>query len=81
MIKVQIVVKLKQEVLDPQGQAIHRSLHKLGHVEVTKVRQGRYFELEINDQAGSAVTRLSEKIAESVLSNPIIEDFEIRQIS
>ena len=81
MIKVQIVVKLKQEVLDPQGQAIQRSLHNLGHIEVTRGRQGRYFELEIDDQDGSAVTQLSEKIAKDVLSNPIIEDFEIRQIS
>ena len=79
--KVQIVVKLKQEVLDPQGQAIQRSLKKLGHEEVSQVRQGRYFELEIDDEDEAVVTRLSEQIAADVLSNPIIEDFEIRQIS
>ena len=79
--KVQIVVKLKDGVLDPQGQAIQRSLKKLGHKEISRVRQGRYFELEIDDQDQSVVTRLSEQIAADVLSNPIIEDFEIRQIT
>ena len=79
--KVQIVVKLKDEVLDPQGTAIQRSLKKLGHEEVSRVRQGRYFELEIDDQDQAVVTQLSEQIAADVLSNPIIENFEIRQIS
>lgn len=79
--KVQIVVKLKEGVLDPQGQAIHRSLRKLGHENVSKVRQGRYFELEIDDQDSAVVKKLSEQIAADVLSNPIIEDFEIRQVS
>ena len=79
--KVQIVVKLKDGVLDPQGEAIQRSLKKLGHKEISRVRQGRYFELEIDDQAQAVVTQLSEQIAADILSNPIIEDFEIRQIS
>ena len=79
--KVQIVVKLKDEVLDPQGTAIQRSLKKLGHAEVSRVRQGRYFELEIDDQDQAVVAQLSEQIAADVLSNPIIENFEIRQIS
>ena len=79
--KVQIVVKLKDGVLDPQGEAIQRSLKKLGHTEISRVRQGRYFELEIDDQDQAVVTQLSEQIAADILSNPIIEDFEIRQIS
>ncbi len=79
--KVQIVVKLKDGVLDPQGEAIQRSLKKLGHKEISRVRQGRYFELEIDDQDQAVVTQLSEQIAADILSNPIIEDFEIRQIS
>ena len=78
--KVQIVVKLKDEVLDPQGTAIQRSLKKLGHEEISRVRQGRYFELEIDDQDQAVVTRLSEQIAADVLSNPIVEDFELLQI-
>ena len=79
--KVQIVVKLKDGVLDPQGEAIQRSLKKLGHKEISRVRQGRYFEPEIDDQDQAVVTQLSEQIAADILSNPIIEDFEIRQIS
>ena len=75
------MVKLKDEVLDPQGTAIQRSLKKLGHEEVSRVRQGRYFELEIDDQDQAVVAQLSEQIAADVLSNPIIENFEIRQIS
>lgn len=80
--KARVIVKLKEGVLDPQGQTIQRSLHKLGHTQVVEVRQGKYFEIEFNGiQQAGRIRDLTEKIARDVLSNPIIESFEIEEIS
>ena len=81
--KAKVVVRLKDGVLDPggQGQTIQQSLKKMGH-EVTQLRQGKYFEIELNGMKDeSAVRQLVEKIAADVLCNPIIETFEIEDIS
>lgn len=80
--KARVIVKLKEEVLDPQGQTICRSLHKLGHNEVAEVRQGKYFEIEFRGRHDPKRLReLAEQIAQGVLSNPIIESFRIEEIS
>ncbi len=79
--KAKVIVRLKDGVLDPQGQTIQRSLNKMGH-EVTGLRQGKYFEIEFDDlQDESAVRKQVEEIAQDVLCNPIIETFEIEEIS
>ncbi len=79
--KAKVIVRLKDGVLDPQGQTIQRSLKKMGH-EVSELRQGKYFEIELNGMKDeSAVRQLVEKIAADVLCNPIIETFEIEDIS
>ncbi|MEE8583695.1 MAG: phosphoribosylformylglycinamidine synthase subunit PurS [Acidobacteriota bacterium] len=79
--KAKIIVTLKEGVLDPQGAAIRRALGKLGHDQVHQVRQGKYFELEFEEAAGEEeVRRRAEQIAQKVLSNPIIERFEIEEI-
>ncbi|MDA2924940.1 phosphoribosylformylglycinamidine synthase subunit PurS [Acidobacteria bacterium AH-259-L09] len=80
--KAKVIVQLKEGVLDPQGQTIRRSLNKMGHVEVSKVRQGKYFEVEFDSPKDEQTIRqLVEEIAREVLSNPIIESFEIEDIS
>ena len=79
--KAKVIVRLKDGVLDPQGQTIQRSLNKMGH-EVIGLRQGKYFEIEFDDlQDESAVRKQVEEIAQDVLCNPIIETFEIEDIS
>ena len=79
--KAKVIVRLKDGVLDPQGQTIQRSLNKMGH-EATGLRQGKYFEIEFDDlQDESAVRKQVEEIAQDVLCNPIIETFEIEDIS
>ncbi len=79
--KAKVIVRLKDGVLDPQGQTIQRSLNKMGH-EVTGLRQGKYFEVEIDGlKDESAVRKVVEEIARDVLCNPIIETFEIEDIS
>jgi phosphoribosylformylglycinamidine synthase PurS subunit len=73
--KAQVFVSLKRTVLDPQGKTIHSALSKMGYKGVNEVRQGKYFELQLEglnkDQAKSEV----ERIAREVLTNPVIEEF------
>ena len=68
----------KKTVLDPQGRAITRALQSHGHQEIVDVRQGKYFEVELRSGPGEreALKNL-ERIAVEVLSNPVIEDYEV----
>lgn len=74
MARVVVHVMPKAEILDPQGQAIVGALGRLGHGGVVGVRQGKRFELEVDDSIGEA--ELTE-IAESLLANTVIEDWTI----
>ncbi len=81
MIKAKIIVRLKEGVLDPQGQTIQRALNKMGHPEITNLRQGKYFEVEIDGlENKETVRQLMEELSRDVLCNPIIESFEIEDI-
>ena len=68
-------VALKKTVLDPQGQTICRSLASMGYSGIRDVRQGKYFEIELENGAGAEQV---EKIAREVLTNPVIEEFTCR---
>jgi phosphoribosylformylglycinamidine synthase PurS subunit len=75
---VEVRVKLKDEVLDPQGEAIRRVLYGLGYEEVARVRVGKLLLMEVEgDDPGKLRGRL-EEMSREVLSNPVIEDFEVR---
>ena len=85
MARVVVDVMLKPEILDPQGQAIVRALPALGFGGVRSVRQGKRFELELEplDPTGdSAATPAQlaevERIADTLLANPVIEQFAVR---
>ena len=69
-------VTLKKTVLDPQGRTICSTLNGLGHDNVKEVRQGKYFEIEL-DGDGEAVQSQIDKIAHEVLANPVIEEYSI----
>ena len=75
MPRVAIDVTLKPEILDPQGQAILGALGRLGYAGVTGVRQGKHFELDVEPGTDESVVA---QIAETLLANPVIEDFTIR---
>ncbi|MET3862446.1 phosphoribosylformylglycinamidine synthase PurS subunit [Dietzia sp. 2505] len=77
MARVVVEVMPKAEILDPQGQAIHRALGRLGHAGVTDVRQGKRFELEVADDVSDAEL---EEIASSLLANTVIEDWKIVRV-
>ena len=82
MAKVVVDVMLKPEILDPQGQAIERALPALGFDQVSNIRQGKHFELDVEAGADGAVTEATlddiRELARTLLSNPVIEDFVVR---
>ena len=76
--KATVLVRLKPEVLDPQGDAVRRALGKLGFEGVKGVRVGKLIEIELDDSAQAAdVKGRLAKMADEMLANPVIEDFEI----
>ncbi len=74
MAKVTVDVMLKPEILDPQGQAILRALPSLGFDQVSVVRQGKHFELDVD---GDDVAGVAHEVAETLLANPVIENFTV----
>jgi phosphoribosylformylglycinamidine synthase PurS subunit len=67
----------KPEILDPQGKAVLGALPRLGFTGVTDVRQGKRFELEFAGEATPEVLAEVEKMAETLLSNPVIENYVV----
>jgi len=75
--RVVVDVMLKPEILDPQGKAVHGALPRLGFEGITNVRQGKRFELEVEGEITEDRLVEIRKIAETLLSNPVIEDFAV----
>jgi phosphoribosylformylglycinamidine synthase subunit PurS len=77
--KAHVYVMPKRAVLDPQGQTIHSALKKMRYQGVDAVRQGKYFELALNDALDASAARAEvERIARDVLTNPVVEEFSYR---
>jgi len=74
--RVVVDVVLKPEILDPQGQAIVGALGRLGVTGVRDVRQGKHFELDVEDGVDDETVA---KLADTLLANPVIENFTIRR--
>lgn len=76
--KATVIVTLKPTVLDPQGMTIHRNLASLGLTDVTDVRQGKIFDVRLEDDLSAARAREQvERLAKEVLTNPVIEEYRI----
>jgi phosphoribosylformylglycinamidine synthase len=76
--KALVYVTLKKTVLDPQGATIARALNGMGHPEISAVRQGKYFEIELAPGSSPAEAAANlDKIAAEVLSNPVIEEYRV----
>ena len=73
--KARILVSFKDSVLDPQGQTVKNALHTLGYHFIKDVRQGKVFELEIENISQEEVQKVIPEISDKVLANPIIEKF------
>ena len=72
--RIVVDVMPKPEILDPQGKAVAGVLPRLGFADFTAVRQGKRFELEVDGEVTPAVLDQARKAAETLLSNPVIED-------
>ena len=75
--KIKVVVTLKNGVLDPQGKAIQQTLNGMGFTEIESVRQGKYFDLEINEKDETKAKSKAEEVCKKLLANLVIEDFKI----
>jgi phosphoribosylformylglycinamidine synthase len=79
--RAQIVVSLKEGLLDPQGKAVEGSLPALGWTNVSGVRVGRYVQLDLEAEGADAAEDQVRRMAERLLSNPVIETFDVVDIS
>lgn len=77
MARIIVEVMPKAEILDPQGKAVHGALPRLGFNAVTDVRQGKRFELEVEAVTDEVLAEI-DKVAGTLLSNPVIEDYAVR---
>jgi phosphoribosylformylglycinamidine synthase len=75
--RARVFVTLKPSVFDPQGQTIADALHSLGYVNVSDVRQGKYFELDLSTTEPAIAEALAGEVADKVLANPVIESYRI----
>ena len=78
MARVVVDVMPKPEILDPQGKAVQGALPRLGFQGVSEVRQGKRFELELDGDATEARLAQVHEMAATLLSNPVIEDYDVR---
>jgi phosphoribosylformylglycinamidine synthase subunit PurS len=76
--KVNVVVKPKEAVLDPQGGAVRDAMRHLGMPEVRSVRIGKYMEIDVDGEGVEVEKRLHD-LCRELLSNPVIEDYEVRK--
>ncbi|MBA2339353.1 MAG: phosphoribosylformylglycinamidine synthase subunit PurS [Pyrinomonadaceae bacterium] len=76
--KAKVYVTLKPGVLDPQGKAIHHAVGLLGFKEIEGIRQGKFFEINLDSSLDERSARESvERMAREVLANPVIEDARV----
>ena len=75
--KARVFVTLKPSVFDPQGQTIAEALHSMGYNGVGDVRQGKYFELELDVASADRARALASEVADKLLANPVIESYRV----
>ena len=75
--RARVFVTLKPSVFDPQGTTVTEALHALGYDAVRDVRQGKFFELEIDAGSAEEARRLAAEAADKLLANPVIESYRV----
>tara|TARA_X000000368_G_scaffold377158_1_gene330647 strand:- start:96 stop:338 length:243 start_codon:yes stop_codon:yes gene_type:complete len=77
-LKISVIVTLKKEVLDPQGKVVKQTLKNMGYSNISDVRQGKYFQIDINEKDPMKGKDLAEQICKKLLSNTVIENYKIK---
>ncbi len=75
--KILATVTLKKEVLDPQGKVINQTLKNMGYKNIVNVRQGKYFDIELDETNKEKAKKIAEEICKKLLTNVVIEDYTI----
>ena len=75
--KVQVIITLKKNVLDPQGKVIQQTLGDMGFNNISEVRQGKFFEIEIDEKDQKKAKEKVEDLSKKLLANLVIEDYKI----
>ena len=75
--KISVIVTLKKEVLDPQGKIINQTINNMGISGILSVRQGKYFDIEVNENEETKAKSKVEDMCKKLLANLVIEDFKI----
>ena len=78
--KVSAIITLKKDVLDPQGKVIHQALDGMGFDNINEVRQGKYFEIDVNENDPKKAKEVIENMCKKLLANLVIEDYKIIEI-
>ena len=75
--KIKVIVTLKNGVLDPQGKAIQQTLNGMNFSNINEIRQGKYFDIEIDEKDEIKAKSQAEEMCKKLLANLVIEDFKI----
>ena len=75
--KISATVTLKKEVLDPQGKVVGQTLKNMGYKNIVNVRQGKYFDIELDETNKEKAKKIAEEICKKLLTNIVIEDYTI----
>ena len=75
--KARVFVTLKPSVFDPQGRTITEALHSMGYTGIGDVRQGKYFELDVDAPSADKTRAIASEVADKLLANPVIESYRI----
>ena len=75
--KISVIITLKQDVLDPQGKVINQTLTGMGFGNIDEVRQGKYFEINVNEQDENKAKAQVEEMCKKLLANLVIENYKI----
>jgi len=76
-LKVSVTITLKKDVLDPQGKVVSQTIKNMGYNNVASVRQGKYFEIEVDENNKDKAKKNVQEICEKLLANLVIEDFVV----
>ena len=75
--KISAIVTLKQDVLDPQGKVVGQTLKNMGYQNIISVRQGKYFEIQLDETDKENAKKIVDEIGQKLLTNVVIEDCKI----
>ena len=77
--KFSVIVTLKKDVLDPQGKVVSQTLKNMGMANLIQIRQGKFFEIDLNEKDTTKAQSQVKEMCEKLLANQIIEDFKINK--